>query len=556
MRGLLPRHAAIWLVGIFLLSDCMHAQEHGALVEQAGQEDAGLDEPDQETEVSHRVIPVPEHFEMGFSCYKVCALFAKMQNRTSMSIEEQSQCCARVRKFERTQRMTSLVSLGASSKLSALSPRAQPPVAVVVSASHKTGQTDHLYQQNLQTKKSQGTTGDLSVKVTAKSKEEPYTVPTPVQKELDKQAKKKLPLPPVPGQEYVVVDVPVTPSPTTSPSTSPAPSVNVSAPPAPPANAQVVDVPVVVTVPATTTHLESVTPANKTLLIAIETAPAHFDERMAIRETWMKYVKGDNRLMTKFRREQTDIMFFIGNLNPVPKTNSTDELDPSMLSKMIMDEQAKYGDIVRLTDFVEDYSNLTLKTLSVMTYASQRRYDAMFKTDDDSFVRVNELWSALGSVRELKTSYISHCSFDFPVNQDPESKNYMYDTFPYETIPILCHGGGYLVGLTLLDYLVNNRNNLPMHRNEDVAVSLWLTGQDSRAPKLYLDPNLPVTFFWEECNPASVYLNPMRVDDMHTAWTNVQGTPPDVCANNFQLREFLDLLDQLQKEQEEQHSPY
>jgi hypothetical protein len=80
-------------------------------------------------------------------------------------------------------------------------------------------------------------------------------------------------------------------------------------------------------------------------------------------------------------------------------------------------------------------------------------------------------------------------------------------------------------------------------------------GNSATAPKLFLDPNLPVTFFWEECNPYSVYMNPMRTDDMDAVWKNVKEAAHDPCAHNFQLREFLDLLDQLQKEQEEELHP-
>jgi len=293
---------------------------------------------------------------------------------------------------------------------------------------------------------------------------------------------------------------------------------------------------------------------NKTLLIAIETAPYHFDERAAIRDTWMKYLTGSVPMLAEKRKQETDIIFFIGLLNPIPKPNSTLEEQPAMIERHISEEM-RFGDIVRLTDFYEDYSNLTRKTLSVMEWATKQGYQSMFKTDDDSFLRVDQLWDQMDAQHDLSTTYLAHCSFDFPVNQDPDSKNYMFDTFPFETIPILCHGGGYLVGHRLLNYIVNSRSSLTMHRNEDVAISLWLTGQDSHAPKLFLDTNLPVTFFWEECNPTSVYLNPMRIDDMRTAWSNVVQPPGDVCANGFQLREFLDLLDELQREEEEQSHP-
>ncbi len=49
------------------------------------------------------------------------------------------------------------------------------------------------------------------------------------------------------------------------------------------------------------------------------------------------------------------------------------------------------------------------------------------------------------------------------------------DTYPHDFMPVLCHGGGYLLGYSLVEYIVVHRVNLTWHRNEDSAVSLWLT---------------------------------------------------------------------------------
>lgn len=353
---------------------------------------------------------------------------------------------------------------------------------------------------------------------------------------VEKLEAKKLKLPSFMSASVSVSPTPVQPSvepatPSSSPTTTIAPS-----PPAPPS--PTVDSSPSVAEPA---------PASKVLLIAVMTAPDHFDQRAAIRATWKGYLDPAKRFLSDRRREQTDIFFFIGELNHSPRDNTT---NADQLDRQIWEEKDRHGDIIRLDGFVEDYANLTLKTLSVAEWGRARQYGSVFKTDDDSFVRVDQLWDAMDRMGNgLESAYMAHCSFDFPVNQDPDSKNYMYDTYPHDTLPLLCHGGGYLLGHTLVEYIAAHRSDLPKHRNEDVAVSLWLTGPDSKAPRVLLEPNLPVTFFWEECNPGSVYLNPMRTDDMYTAWLNVNKPAGDVCADNFQLREFLDLLDQLQEEE-------
>eukprot|EP00300_Choanocystis_sp_HF-7_P024638 c26141_g1_i1.p1 GENE.c26141_g1_i1~~c26141_g1_i1.p1 ORF type:complete len:443 (+),score=101.08 c26141_g1_i1:143-1330(+) len=286
---------------------------------------------------------------------------------------------------------------------------------------------------------------------------------------------------------------------------------------------------------------------NKTLLIAIVTAPGHSEERDAIRRTWMNYISNSTSLLSAYQKSETDIKFVVG---PVHSAQDAPDLETKSkwqkYNLTLKEESEMYNDIIRLEGFVEDYSNLTLKSIALFDYAVKKNYTLVFKTDDDSFVRVDQLWRSF-ELATAPSAFISHCSYDFPTNQDPNSKNYMYDTYNHDTIPVLCHGGGYLLGSKLLKYIVDNQAALVHHRNEDAAVSIWLTDKDSQAPNLFLDPNMPVTFYWQECNPDSVYLNPMRFDDMVTVWDNIISAPHDPCARGFQLREFWDLLDQLSR---------
>jgi hypothetical protein len=67
----------------------------------------------------------------------------------------------------------------------------------------------------------------------------------------------------------------------------------------------------------------------------------------------------------------------------------------------------------------------------------------------------------------------------------------MFDTYPHDTIPILCHGGGYLLGKKLVEFLADNQRNLTFHRNEDVAVSLWLLDKECEE-LIYLNSSVAV----------------------------------------------------------------
>jgi hypothetical protein len=82
----------------------------------------------------------------------------------------------------------------------------------------------------------------------------------------------------------------------------------------------------------------------------------------------------------------------------------------STIPKLLAEEAATHHDIIRLNGFEEDYKNLTLKTMAIIDFANAHNYGSMFKTDDDSFVRVDHLWNSIRSIRELPASYLSHCS--------------------------------------------------------------------------------------------------------------------------------------------------
>jgi len=208
-----------------------------------------------------------------------------------------------------------------------------------------------------------------------------------------------------------------------------------------------------------------------------------------------------------------------------------------------------HKDIIRLDDFVESYSNLTLKTLSVFSYSNERKYKTTFKVDDDSYLRLDLLWRHLKMFPDTSNLYSAHCSYDFPVNQDPESKNYMFDTYPHDSMPILCHGEGYLLGENLVKYVVENKNKLLKHVNEDVTISVWLLEENKSGPRVDLDPDLHVTFFWEECHQDSIFLNPVSPADQGVLWENAN-LYNDICANNFQLKVYIDMLEELSKQSE------
>ncbi|XP_053619963.1 beta-1,3-galactosyltransferase 5-like [Plodia interpunctella] len=108
---------------------------------------------------------------------------------------------------------------------------------------------------------------------------------------------------------------------------------------------------------------------NLRLMILITSDPSHFKERIAIRMTWRHYAA----------RADVSTGFFLG-------------YPPSNLKSDIEAEDKLYKDII-FGRFVDSYSNLTLKTVSMLEWVDTYCYlvPKMLKTDDDVFVNVPNL---------------------------------------------------------------------------------------------------------------------------------------------------------------------
>lgn len=267
-------------------------------------------------------------------------------------------------------------------------------------------------------------------------------------------------------------------------------------------------------------------PQGAELLIGVTSSPNHFDHRQSIRDSWLKYLFTDSCL-SRDRAQRTSIKFIVGPMGP--------QTDPAIRSRF-QDEVVTHSDIVVIPGFVEDYSNLTLKTFSMMEYAVAKGYKALFKTDDDSYVQVDQLWNQIDRYPNVLDAFTGHCSKNFNTPMG-KNKNYMGDTWDHPTIPQLCHGGGYLVGGNIMRKLVARKSSLTFHRNEDAAMSIWIMNEPS-VPGVYYDGDMPVTFYIDPCKDSSVYLNPIALNEQRLLWDNVK-MRRGVCADGFQLQEYV-----------------
>ena len=114
------------------------------------------------------------------------------------------------------------------------------------------------------------------------------------------------------------------------------------------------------------------------LALCVTSSRDHLAMRDAIRATWGS---------PEIRGDDVSIIFFLASA-------AADE-DPA-LARALTAEAARHGDIVTGA-FVDDYYNLTLKTLDILQYSSGAcgTADYVFKADDDVYVNVPLLLMAV-----------------------------------------------------------------------------------------------------------------------------------------------------------------
>ncbi|KAH9523187.1 Beta-1,3-galactosyltransferase 1 [Bulinus truncatus] len=153
------------------------------------------------------------------------------------------------------------------------------------------------------------------------------------------------------------------------------------------------------------------------VLIYIQSAPEHREERSAIRETWgSPYIFSDINVK---------LIFIIGNS------------DDKVRQLQIETEYAAYGDIVQ-GDFMDSFLNLTYKAVTMLAWVNSHCAQAKYimKADDDVFVDTYRV------IRELVpqlTSKTLAAACDYKVNmaipRNPKSKWYV----PKQYVPERTH---------------------------------------------------------------------------------------------------------------------
>lgn len=192
------------------------------------------------------------------------------------------------------------------------------------------------------------------------------------------------------------------------------------------------------------------------LLIGVFSTANNFDRRMALRRSWMQY--------KAVRKGDVAVRFFIGLYKN------------GQVNLKLWREAEAYGDI-QMMPFVDYYSLLTLKTIAICILGIEilpAKY--IMKTDDDAFVRIDEV---LASLKEKASNGLVYgqISFESAPHRDKENKWYISpEEWPHSSYPPWPHGPGYIITRDVAKYIVqgHQQRDLMLFKLEDVALGIWV----------------------------------------------------------------------------------
>lgn len=192
------------------------------------------------------------------------------------------------------------------------------------------------------------------------------------------------------------------------------------------------------------------------MLIGVFSTGNNFKRRMALRRSWMQY--------EAVRSGDVAVRFFIG-LHKNRQVNIE-----------LWEEAQVYGD-VQLMPFVDYYSLISLKTVAICIMGTRvlpAKY--IMKTDDDAFVRVDEVLSILRSKASDGLLY-GLISFESTPHRDKDSKWFIStEEWPHTSYPPWAHGPGYIISRDIAKFIVRGHQgrDLKLFKLEDVAVGIWI----------------------------------------------------------------------------------
>ncbi|KAK6280085.1 hypothetical protein POUND7_020352 [Theobroma cacao] len=204
------------------------------------------------------------------------------------------------------------------------------------------------------------------------------------------------------------------------------------------------------------------------LFIGVFSTANNFKRRMAVRRTWMQY--------PAVKSGAVAVRFFVGlHKNQI-------------VNEELWSEIKTYGD-VQLMPFVDYYGLITWKTVAICIFGTETasaKY--IMKTDDDAFVRVDEVLAFLNKGNVSHGLLYGLIKYDAQPHRNTDSKWYISpEEYPGSTYPPWAHGPGYVVSHDIAKavYVMHKEGRLHMFKLEDVAMGIWIAEMKREGLKVY-----------------------------------------------------------------------
>ncbi|KAL8533810.1 hypothetical protein ACS0TY_010000 [Phlomoides rotata] len=193
------------------------------------------------------------------------------------------------------------------------------------------------------------------------------------------------------------------------------------------------------------------------LFVGIFSTANNFKRRMAVRRSWMQY--------PQVRSGQVAVRFFVG----LHKNQ--------MVNEELWNEARTYGDI-QLMPFMDYYSLITWKTIAICIFGTEV-VSAKFimKTDDDAFVRIDEILTSLGRTNGSHGLLYGLINSDSQPHRNTDSKWYIStQEWAEDAYPPWASGPGYVVSNDIATTVVKKyrKGALKIFKLEDVAMGIWI----------------------------------------------------------------------------------
>ncbi|XP_036421094.1 beta-1,3-galactosyltransferase 1-like [Colossoma macropomum] len=208
---------------------------------------------------------------------------------------------------------------------------------------------------------------------------------------------------------------------------------------------------------------------NPFLVLMVPVAPHELEARNAIRSTW-----GNESVV---RNKTITVIFLLG----LPRNKAEKKQEELKL------ESQQYHDVV-LSDFIDTYLNLTIKTTVIMDWLATRCSKASYamKVDSDMFLNLENLMSLLLSPATPKENYMTGMvMWNRPVVRDKNSKWYVpKELYAEDYYPTYLLGMGYVFSNDLPKKIVEASKEITPFNIEDAYVGACLK-------KLGISPSNP-----------------------------------------------------------------